>query len=245
MIPTVDAHFGMRAANGKGRKEARKVILAVFTVALQRACRFGRPEAIYLPDAGDFLHVDDDHNGTRKGTPQDVDGFYSDILRDGVDLAVTMIELARQIAPVIAIRCPGNHDPNAASAVHTSLMVKYENAPDVSVTPYSDRQYVRYGCTLMGFTHEAKTPKGTTLGQIMATERAKDWAATRRHAFFTAHTHHLAVEDQGRCRVYVLPTTAAADRYTKRSKYDSERALPLFILTKAGGIEWQSDVEVR
>jgi len=245
LVPTPDVHYGMRRIDGSSLADARKSLLDAYGEALgDRIPLFGKPDKVILSDVGDFAHVDNDSNTTRKGTAQDVHGDFAKMLVEAADLKITMVEMARQLGPVELYDVPGNHDPNAAAAIAAVVRARYHDAKDVTIAPYAVRQYATYGITLMGFTHDAKCPANQSLGNLMATECPLEWATHRRRAWFTGHLHHLEAKDQGKVKVYKLPASAGVDRFTHNGKYDAERLLPYFIVDRAKGIVDHGDCEV-
>ena len=113
-----------------------------------------RPDKVIVTAGSDWFHVDNDAGTTTKGTAQDMAATPAQILMGGCELAREHIEMLRAVSPVQVVFMCGNHDRHSNFALMMYLSALYENADDVEVivSPYP-RQYIKYGNSLLGFTH--------------------------------------------------------------------------------------------
>jgi hypothetical protein len=93
---------------------------------------------IWLPLGHDFFNSDGPgENGssgrTTKGTPQDEDTRWAKSLNTGVDVALAMIEMCKQHAPVDITIMRGNHDEQRCVFLGRLLKEVYRNDPHVTV----------------------------------------------------------------------------------------------------------------
>jgi len=184
----------------------------------------GKPDQIILAAGSDWFHVDNDFGSTTRGTYQDSCGTPAQILMTGCELAREHIELLRKIARVQVVFMPGNHDRHSSLALMMFLSAAYENVSDVKieVSPKS-RSYVKYGNSLIGFTH-GDTGAVKKLPSLMATEKRELWGFCENHIWFHGHKHHQTVSENNGAMVIQLPSLARHDRYHNREGFVMSRA---------------------
>jgi hypothetical protein len=205
---------------------------AVYANAVQDFChrlRGWNVSRITMPIGHDLFEVDNWSNTTEHGTPQDVDTRFPRVfgmVYCAVERAV--IEL-RKIAPVECIYIPGNHDPATSYYLCHSLKQRFQNVDDVTIdiSPKS-RKYVQWGVNLIGMTH-GNMEKRRDLPTIMAGEVPDLWAATKFREWHTGHNHtakttvHQTADEFGGVRVRILPSIAAANRWSFQMGYSNAR----------------------
>lgn len=229
VYPPYDLHFGKGAwrdetGESYSREEARGLLIDKTEQILARAQRAGI-EKVIVPIGSDWFHVDTDKGTTTSGTPQDTDGTPARILMEGCELAVSMIDLLRQAAPVEIHHVQGNHDRMASLSAALYVRAWYKDAEDVTVDTSPDpTAYTTYGRTLIGMNHGDMTKKmRKRLGGIMAEEADQFWSETDHRVMFVGHLHNEKVTDQPGVTVYQLPSLSATDRWHKRNQYIGTR----------------------
>ena len=192
-------------------------------------------ERIIYPLGNDLAHADKTLAGaggtTTKGTVVDVDTRRAKMLRTVRTIAVDTIDMLRQIAPVEVLMVKGNHDEDTILALGEIVAAWYRNDDCVTVcNEPTPRKYVRYGATLLGFTH-GHNEKHANLPLIMATEAAADWAATTHREFHLGHLHRKGetVSEHSGVRVRVMPSLAAEDAWHCAQGYRHLRAAEAYI----------------
>lgn len=148
---------------------------------------------IIFPMGNDLLHTDQTIAGsggaTTAGTPQDVDSRYLKMFRMAMELMVTIIDRLREIAPVLVVVVPGNHDMERAAYLGEAINAWYREDSEVTVNNQANlRKYEVFGNTLMGFTH-GQSEKPEELPLIMASEMPSAWGTTEYRVFHTGHFH--------------------------------------------------------
>lgn len=183
-----------------------------------------RPDKVIVTAGSDWFHVDNDAGTTTKGTAQDMAATPAQILMGGCELAREHIEMLRAVSPVQVVFMCGNHDRHSNFALMMYLSALYENADDVEVivSPYP-RQYIKYGNSLLGFTH-GDGVRGNDLPALMATEERQAWGEREHHYWFHGHLHHMRLTEKAGCTVIQLPSLAGHDRYHARKGYVLARA---------------------
>jgi len=114
---------------------------------------------IWLPLGHDFFNSDGpDQNGTggrtSRGTPQDEDTRWIKSLNTGVDVALALVELCVQHAPVDITIMRGNHDEQRCIFLGRLLAEVYKNHPHVTVdhSPHMLKKY-QWGDVFLATAH--------------------------------------------------------------------------------------------
>lgn len=242
VISPFDLHYGKYAWSGEvreeyNRKKAKDLLLQKTNELIEDIVKFNI-EKIIVPVGSDFFHVDTLGGTTTKGTPQDCDGTFIQIMVEGQELMVEFIDMLRQIAPVEILLTAGNHDFKLSHVLLQYLGAYYRECGDVNVIKcHHFRQYFNYGKTLMGFTHGDST-KLQDLPYLMARESPELWSQTSHRAFFTGHLHHEMVKDFKGVKVFQMPSLSGSDRWHHNNGYEgSTRALSAYVIHPENGIK--------
>lgn len=187
-------------------------------------------EKVLIPLGHDFYHADRQVDGkggqTTRGTQQDVDTRRGKMVRAGIKLAVTLIDMARQIAPVEVVIVPGNHDGETMPMLGEILAAWYRLDSDVTIrNDPTPRHYVRYGASLIGLAH-GHEGKASDLPLIMATERP-DFGEARFRLWRVGHLHRKGerIEEHSGVRICTAPSLAARDHWHAASGYGHLRSM--------------------
>jgi predicted phosphodiesterase len=184
-----------------------------------------QPEKIFIGAGSDWFHVDNDAGTTTRGTPQDMCASPAEILITGCKLAREHIDLLRQVAPVEIVMMAGNHDRHSTLALMMYLSAAYEDAPDVKITiSATNRRYITYGETLLGFTHGDGISKSNSLASLMSVEARQEWGLTKHKIWFHGHLHHQRLTENGGCLIVQMPSLAGHDRWHNRAGYTTSTA---------------------
>jgi len=241
VISPFDLHYGKYAWSGEVREEynrnmARELLLTKAQEIISDVVKYNI-EKIIVPVGSDFFHVDTLGGTTTKGTPQDCDGTFIQIMVEGQQLMVEFIDMLRQVSEVEIILTAGNHDFKLSHVLLQYLGAYYRNSDDVNVIRcHKFRQYFEYGKNLLGFTHGDGT-KLQDLPFLMANEASDSWSRTKHRAFFTGHLHHEMVKDFKGVKVFQMPSLSGSDRWHHNNGYEgSTRALHGYIVHPERGI---------
>ena len=242
VISPFDLHYGKYAWSGEVREEysrkiARDLLLQKTNELLEDIVKYNI-EKIIVPVGSDFFHIDTLGGTTTKGTPQDCDGTFIQIMVEGQQLMVEFIDILRQVADVEVLLTAGNHDFKLSHVLLQYLGAYYRECEDVNVIKcHQFRQYFKYGNTLMGFTHGDST-KLQDLPFLMARESADLWSQTEHRAFFTGHLHHEMVKDYKGVKVFQMPSLSGSDRWHHNNGYEgSTRSLHAYVIHPTSGIK--------
>jgi len=221
-ISIMDLHLGKRSwAPETGREYspeiARKMFWAALKDLLARASTYP-VERILFVCGNDYLNTDNGRTTTH-GTPQDESLVWQESFVMGVQLLVDAIECLRKVALVKVVIVQGNHDGQRIFMIGEVLAARFHATADVEVdNSPAPRKYVRYGNSLIGFTHGAYE-KHLNLPILMATDRRTEWGETRHHEFHLGHLHSKQTKifaplaDKQAVIIRILPSLCSADSW--------------------------------
>lgn len=208
---------------------------------------------ICLPIGNDFFQMDNRNNTTLAGTVQDVDGRYAKVIEAGEMAVVKAVELLMTVAPVDVLWVPGNHDATTSYHLARTLGAWFRNTDRVTVdyTP-TPRKYLRYGSTLLGFTHGDQEKK-EDLPNLMAVEQPADWAiATVCREWLCGHDHRerkyatKPVDTYQGTTVRVCRSLAGTDAWHhKRGYVGQSQAAEVFLYSATRGYVGHDIVSAR
>jgi hypothetical protein len=200
---------------------------AAVTDLIAQAAAYPIERCLFL-FGNDFLHYDTLTGDTTAGTRQDRDSRYHKMVRTGRQLAVWIIDRLAAIAPTTVMVTPGNHDRTSTWNLGETLAAWYHNDQRVTVNNEpTPRKYVRYGRTLLGFTH-GDTIKHDKLPGLMSLERPEMWARTRYREWHIGHLHTSKVTETkpvnstNGVRVRILQSLSGTDTWHSENGYVGE-----------------------
>ena len=189
VINPCDTHFG-KYANGKGLKETKeKFIKGIKGIASQLAKN--KVEQIIFVGGNDVLHTDGLGRTTTSGTPQDTDGNWYDAFDLANECYQYAIDTLSKIAPIHYVHCMSNHDYVIGYTLSKALQAFFSNYSNVTFDVSAEhRKYVRYGYSLIGFSH-GDGATDTKLADLIKTEAKDDYAKVHKCYWILSHLHHL------------------------------------------------------
>jgi len=241
IISPTDFHWGMMGSEYMKDKYNRSIAKdRLFTSTkdlLERLSIRGTPEQIYLAIGGDGLHIDNQHKGTTKGTPQDCDGSPSELAASYVQLCVEYVEFVKQYCNVKVFVVPGNHDFYTSAILREAIKAWFRNDKCVSVfNEISSRQTTIYGKSLISFIH-GDNGAVKDYPAILASENAELWGKSNWRFIFCGHLHtERELPQWGDSVVYRMPSLAGTDEYHYNKGYKSRKALIAYVVDKELGV---------
>lgn len=216
---------------------------AALTAAADLLTFFPNYGRIWLPLGHDFFNSDGPgENGssgrTTKGTPQDEDTRWARSLNTGVDVALSLIELCKQHAPVDVTIMRGNHDEQRCVFLGRLLKEVYRHDPHVTVDdslgmikPYD------WGDVFLATHH----------GQLESMQKVVTECAIRFPSFGRAswreihsgHGHRMrnagmvidGIEEQS-VRLRMIPSLTSPDSYHSRNLYHNHPSAECYLWHK-------------
>lgn len=147
-------------------------------------------DRILFPIGNDYFNVNSKTEKTVHDTPQQEDTRYAKTFVKGRKLAIQMIDMLSNIAPVDVLIIPGNHDEERCFYLGDSLECWYHNSKNVMVdNGAKKRKYYSYGKNLIGLTHGYFEKLGE-LPLLMATEQPELWSKCIHREWQTGDKHH-------------------------------------------------------
>lgn len=239
---TGELHYGKagwisETGESYNREIAEKRLVDARQNMLEEVADRGRPEKFIWAIGNDFLHIDNELGTTTKGTPQDCDGTAARILREGFELLIRDADSLLAVAPIEVVYVPGNHDHLLTTAMLTMLESWYAKNGLVTVNfTARSRSYVKYGQSILGFTHGDGALKAKDYISTMAKEAAEFWSTTKHRAFFTGHLHTEVVRELTGGTAYQMKSLSGQDRYHERNGYLSEAGMCSYIVDSDKGV---------
>lgn len=242
MLTPTDLHYGKQGwidevGEEYNREITKERLIEKTQDILKMILKQGTPEKFIVGAGSDWFNCDSYDGKTTGGTTQDNDGTFAQIFQEGSDLAVTYIDMLRQIAPVEIIPMEGNHDRIATLSLVSFLYAWYRNCEDVVVhRKPRHRFYLKYGNNLIGLTHGDK-PELRRLPALMANEERQNWGLCKNRFWFTGDKHHELTLDHGGCMIYQMPSLSGEDRWHSKNGYTySRKSLHAYLIDKEEGI---------
>lgn len=222
-----DSHVGMLAwGRETGEPWDLEIAEHVLVETLFAMMDAAPPAAVGIVNQlGDFLHFD----GWKPLTPEhghllDADSRYQKIVEVAVRILRRIVERAlTKHAKVVIQMHEGNHDPAGAVWLRVLFAALYADNPRVTVEQ-SPLPYVVYqhGKTMLCF-HHGHLSKNANLPLLFAARFPEMWGATRKRYIHVGHRHSVDETEHPGVKVIQHPTLAAADAYSARGGWLSER----------------------
>lgn len=207
-------------------------------------------ERILLPVGNDLINIDNRHNTTFAGTPQDSDCRYMKIIKAVKRILIEMIDELSAIAPVDVIIVPGNHDTTSTFMMGEILEAFYHNNDRVSIDNRpKQRKYYEYGLNAIQFTHGDQEKHSELLG-IFATEEPVLWGRTKFRFAQLGHFHknkkmnYVSVDEHHGFQIQILPSLSGTDFWHKSKGYNSMKQAKAMLFHKEQGLIGEATVTV-
>lgn len=194
-------------------------------------------EKIFFVIGNDFLNADNIFNTTTKGTQQDNSNMWHTVVDKAIEMCINGINRLLEKSKVDVIYVPSNHDYHTMYGVVNVLKAYYRNTKDVNILgDPSERKYVKYGNTMMCFSHDMKIDRAL---EIMTTEAKDIWCKSFRCILFLGHLHtQMSYMPKGSLEIYRLPTISGWSRWSNQQGYiQNEKKNQSFIIDKEKGIK--------
>lgn len=224
-----DYHVGMRSWKPETGADwdldiAERVLIDAFAYSVKNS---PPAETCVVNQLGDFLHFDSLSPVTpMSGHILDADSRYSKVVRTATKLLRIVIDMALgHHKTVVVLMAEGNHDPASSVWLRHVFSLLYENEPRVKVIDSECPYYVhQHGKTMLAF-HHGHLAKGSQLPLIFAARFPQVWGGTTKRYCHVGHWHHVDEKEHAGMKVVQHATLAAADAYSTRHGYLSEREI--------------------
>ena len=239
IYPLPDIHHGLLSWGKESGADwdisiGREVVQ---TVIAQLISQSRNSKTAILLNLGDFFHADDHKNMTpRSGHVLDVDSRYMKMITTGVDLMISLVEMALTKHETVIVRnLPGNHDMTACVALTVALSAYYSKNKRVVIdTDPSEFFFYSFGTTLIAANHGHRL-KPTDMAIKMACEKPQEWGKSKYRYFYFGHIHHDTVKEVGNVRCESFQTVVAKDAHAANGGYMSGRSMTAITIHETRG----------
>ncbi len=240
LIHIGDAHLNLLAHESEGGAESNLEIGRDQLLAALRELIHLLPAAgvCVIQQLGDFLHNDNQSNGTPKsGNQLDVSSRYWKALKIAGWAHVAFIKMALEKFGKVYIHVvPGNHDENTAHAIAMGVAMYFHDEPRVVVAPTQAPFYVHvHGVNMIASCHGHKA-KGRDAVALISASYSKEWGETKtgHRRLDMGHVHHKEQYEYSGMTVTYHNTLAASDGY-HTGRYVSSKTLTADVLHRDWG----------
>lgn len=200
---------------------------------------FGR---ILLPLGNDFFHCDNMRQNTSGGSHLlDASSRWAEAWDVGCDVAINLVRLCLEFAPVDVLIIPGNHDFQRSTFMGRVLRECFNHIPHVTVdhAPGTMKRY-RWGRTLLGFCHgNPRNEPYHKLGVEMMTRWPEDLPGTVHREWHVGDQHRMRSQamtiegyEEQSLRVRVIPSLCSPDFWHASNLYHNIRAAECYLWDK-------------
>ena len=240
VVPIADLHFNLLAdkystGNNYNTDISEKYYYYTLDDIVGRT-RHERFEKVLFVVGNDFINADNLNGTTTRGTPQDNNTEWFNIINKTTQLIIDGISLLSTIAPVDVIYVPSNHDLHTMFGIMQTINAWYKDDDNINIdTSPLPRKYYKHGKTLLGFSHDIKVKNAL---EIFTSEAKDKWSDCNHMVWMLAHLHQQMVYDkQGYLEIMRLPTISGWSRWSNNKGYiQSDKKNQAFIIDKDLGI---------
>lgn len=197
---------------------------------------------IMMPIGNDMINIDNIHNTTTAGTPQNTDSRFHKIVRTVKNLLIQTIERLTAIAPVDVVIVAGNHDEQTSFMIGEMLDAYFYHNEYVTVNNSAKpRKYYVWGTTSIMLTHGNKE-KHAELGMIFAAENPELWAETTQRYIQLGHLHSnkkvrpIQNEEFQGFQIQIIPSISGTDAWHAGKGYMSLKQAKGFVYNRKDGL---------
>ena len=232
VLPISDLHYGMLSAKydtASAKDNFRKSMSEI----ISRINPDEISEIVYTI-GGDFINCDNSAGTTSKGTPQDNDGLFYEVIGEAFNMTVRAIEDLLKIAPVQVVCLTGNHDKTASMYLGLFCMAWFKNDPQAvfRFDNANPRIYTKFGKTLLCFAHDANEK---TLPRTIADERREWWASVSNTEVFLQHQHtEYETRNDYHMRINRLPAACECSNWAVSQGYVARPQCKAFLFDEEG-----------
>jgi hypothetical protein len=104
---------------------AKEAYLGMIDEAIDRMSNMKVKQIVFI-FGQDYINVDNKVGTTTRGTRQDMDRFFEEVYKTGLEVLIKSVEKLRKIANVEAIYIKGNHDSQSTYTMAVAMEKMYE-----------------------------------------------------------------------------------------------------------------------
>jgi len=236
LLSISDIHFGKETI-GKTKDRVHSVVDEL----LSRLDNKKDKQFLYII-GNDILNTDHDQK-TTAGTQQFDFMEPKEVFREAWQTTIEVIEKLLTLGTVHLIHVPSNHDRYRGSYLFDVVWNRFYNNSNVTYEKsLDDRQYYRFGNNAYMFEHGELKINDYEI--IFATEAPSIYCNTKHREVILGHLHHEQVHQRRGCRIRVLSSISASDKWHKRKGYISPSQQQLLVYDYDKGLETIHEITV-
>lgn len=205
-----------------------------------------KPEKIVLVLGNDIINtnISNPFPQTVKGTPQSEDTYWPLLFRFVKYMVVeTIFKLYSLVPNIHIVIIKGNHDSDRVFYLGEILEALLYGNDNITVdNSLSERKYVLWGNSLLGFTHGNQKNEGVKrLSYLMQEEAPKLWAKSKIREWHLGDIHHnkkvqvIPEEDLQGINIRFFRTLMVGDPWEHKQGYISRKGADMLIWNKTNG----------
>lgn len=248
IVPIGDFHLGllatMQANNNEYNMEIAENLFMETLGKIKEKVSGSYFEEVVFVVGNDFLNSDNLSNTTTRGTPQDSDTFWYEIIDKAVELISVAVNSLLEISKVRVYNVVSNHDHHSMYGIMKTVDAIFKDNKNVFVdTSPLPRKYYKFGKSIVGLTHDMKVTKGL---ETITTEQKEHWSDCEHFYFILAHLHTaMQYERKGLLETYRVPTFSGYSRWSNDKAFiNTQKRTQCFVLDENFGIEDTMNINV-
>lgn len=249
IVPIFDLHLGLVATreiegNDYNIELAEKYFYEIINQSKERLSN-RKIKEIYFLVGNDFLNSDNLDRTTTKGTPQDTETSWFNLIDKAIELIVNGAKSLSELSVVNIVVIPSNHDRHSMYSIGKVVEQYFANSKDVHVD--NSPVYAKYfllGKTIVGLTHDIQIKRAL---EVMTTSAREMWSQANYAVWLLGHLHRaMQYERQGVLEIYRIPAVSGNSRWASEKHYvQPDRRSQLFIIDPEDGITDVMNIVVK
>ena len=249
IVPIFDLHLGLYATEAVEGNDysidlAEKYFYDIVNQAKERLSN-RKIKEIYFLVGNDFLNSDNLERTTTKGTPQDTETSWFNLIDKAIELIVNGAKSLSELSVVNVIIIPSNHDRHSLYSIGKVVEQYFVKSKDIFVD--NSPVYAKYfllGKTIVGLTHDIQIKRAL---EVMTTSARELWSQANYAVWLLGHLHRqMQYERQGVLEIYRIPAVSGNSRWASEKHYvQPDRRSQVFIIDQEDGITDVMNIVVK
>ena len=249
IVPIFDLHLGLTATKSVEGNDynidlAEQYFYDIINQSKERLSN-RKIKEIYFLVGNDFLNSDNLEKTTTKGTPQDTETSWFNLIDKAIELIVNGAKSLSELSVVNIIVIPSNHDRHSMYSIGKVVEQYFAKSKDIFVD--NSPVYAKYfllGKTIVGLTHDIQIKRAL---EVMTTSARELWSQANYAVWLLGHLHRaMQYERQGVLEIYRIPAVSGNSRWASERHYvQPDRRSQVFIIDQNDGITDVMNIVVK
>lgn len=240
IVPIADLHFGLVAKKEVEGEDynieiAERYFYDIIQQSVLQLSNKHVKEIVFLI-GNDFLNSDNLQNTTTRGTQQDSEYSWFNIVDKATEMLINAINHLRTVSNVRVVNVPSNHDRHTMYSV-VKIVQQYFNG--VEGVTFDNRpiytKYIIVGKTLFGLTHDIVVKRAL---ETITTEAKDLWSEANGAVWLLGHLHRaMQYERMGVLEIYRMPAISGRSRWASEKHYvQANKRSQIYLVDEENGI---------